>query len=137
MAPARSPVLSALPAPVVSTFARAALLGSAFTTDELLVVSGADEDQTYRDLDVALSALVVERTELGHRLARTVRDAAPGSRRDHSRPREIAAALAETNAAPGRVGQFLAAGLAERAVRYAVRAVETAGALGPTETLSA
>ncbi len=128
-------VLSALPAPVVSTFARAALLGSAFTTDELLVVSGADEDQTYRDLDVALSALVVERTEVGYRFRHgLVRDALlqampPGAQ--STARREIAAALAGTTAAPGRIArQFLAAGLAERAVPYAVRAVETAGALG-------
>ena len=130
-----SAVLSALPAPVISTFARTALLGSAFTTDELLAVSGVDEDQTYRYLDVALSAMVVERTEAGYRFRHAlVREALlqavpPGAQ--STARREVAQALAETNAAPGRVArQFLAAGLAGRAVPYAVRAVETAGALG-------
>jgi len=130
-----SAVLSALPAPVISTFARTALLGSAFTTDELLAVSGVDEDQTYRYLDVALSAMVVERTEAGYRFRHAlVREALlqavpPGAQ--STARREVAEALAETNSAPGRVArQFLAAGLAGRAVPYAVRAVETAGALG-------
>ena len=120
---------------MISTFARAALLGSAFTTDELLAVSGVDEDRTYRYLDVALSAMVVERTEAGYRFRHAlVRDALlqampPGGQ--STARREIASALAETNAAPGRVArQFLAAGLPERAVPYAVRAVETAGGLG-------
>lgn len=128
-------VLSALPTPVVSTFARAALLGSVFATDELLAVSGVDEDRTYRHLDVALSAMIVERTEAGYRFRHAlVRDALlqampPGAQ--STARREIADALALANAAPGRVArQFLAAGLSERAVPYAVRAVETAGALG-------
>jgi DNA-binding SARP family transcriptional activator/tetratricopeptide (TPR) repeat protein len=131
-------VLSALPAPVLGTFQRLALLGSTFTTDELLAVSGgssADEEEAYRQLDVALRAMLVERAELGYRFRHAlVREAllqtmSPSV--EATALREVAEALAQTNAPPGRIAhQFLAAGLAARAVPYALRAVETAGALG-------
>lgn len=128
-------VLPALPAPVQSTFARLALLGSTFTTDELVGVSGGDEDLAYRHLDAACGAMLVERAEAGYRFRHAlVRDALvqtmPPSAESAAR-RDVAEALAAMNAPPGRVAhQFLAAGLAERAVPYALRAVETAGALG-------
>ncbi|HYU04713.1 MAG TPA: AAA family ATPase, partial [Jatrophihabitantaceae bacterium] len=60
-------VVPALPAAVQSTFQRLALLGSTFTTDELLAVSGVDEDQAYRQLEVALTGMLVERAEPGYR----------------------------------------------------------------------
>jgi DNA-binding SARP family transcriptional activator/tetratricopeptide (TPR) repeat protein len=128
-------VLSALPAGVVSTFARVALLGSVFSTDELLAASGVDEDEAYRHLDVGLTAMIVERAETGYRFRHAlVRDALVQAMPPGEEPiarRQVAEALAQTNAPPGRVAQqFLAAGLPERAVPFAVRAVETAGALG-------
>ncbi len=46
---------------------RVALLGSAFTTDELLAVSGVDEDTTYAALAAGLDAAVVEPAETGYR----------------------------------------------------------------------
>lgn len=129
-------MVSALPAPARSTFARLALLGSTFSTDELLAVSSVDdEDLAYAQLDLGLNAMVVERAETGYRFRHAlVRDALlsampPGE--ESIARREVAEALARTNAQPGRVAQqFLAAGLPERAVPFAVRAVETAGALG-------
>ncbi|HEY7045732.1 MAG TPA: AAA family ATPase [Jatrophihabitantaceae bacterium] len=128
-------VLPVLPAAVQTTFARLALLGSTFSTDELLAVSGVDEDEAYHQLDVASGAMLVERADTGYRFRHAlVRDALrlampPGV--ESAARREVAEALAATGAPPGRVArQFLAAGLAERAVPYALRAVETAGALG-------
>ncbi len=128
-------VLPALPAAVLSTFQRLALLGSTFTTDELLAVSGVDEDETYRQLEVALAGMIVERAESGYRFRHALlRDAlvqAMSPSVESAALREVAEALAQTNASPGRVArQFLAAGLATRSVPYALRAVETAGALG-------
>jgi DNA-binding SARP family transcriptional activator len=128
-------VLSAIPAPVVSTFARLAVAGSTFSTDELLAVAGVDEDEAYRHLDVGLAAMLVERTEAGYRFRHAlVRDAllqAMPAGEESSARRAVAEALARTNAPPGRIARhFLAAGLPERAVPFAVRAVETAGALG-------
>jgi len=128
-------VLPAVPSAVLSTFQRLALLGSAFTTDELLAVSGVDEDEAYRQLEVALTAMLVERAEPGYRFRHAlIRDALVRTMPSWVEPtalREVAEALAQTNAPPGRVArQFLAAGLASRAVPYVLRAVETAGALG-------
>ena len=127
--------LPALPVAVLSTFQRLALLGSTFTTDELLAVSGVDEDETYRQLEVALTGMIVERAESGYRFRHALlRDAlvqAMSPSVESAALREVAEALVQTNAPPGRVArQFLAAGLATRSVPYALRAVETAGALG-------
>jgi uncharacterized membrane protein len=60
-------VLSVLPGSTLRTFQRVALLGSTFTTDELLTVSGASEDETYRHLETALAALIIEPAESGYR----------------------------------------------------------------------
>ena len=128
-------VLPALPAAVLATFQRLALLGAAFTTDELLAVSGVAEDEAYRQLEVATTGMLVERAEPGYRFRHAlirdalVEDISPGV--ESAALREIAEALAQTNAPPGRIArQFLAAGLASRAVPYVLRAVETAGAVG-------
>jgi DNA-binding SARP family transcriptional activator/tetratricopeptide (TPR) repeat protein len=128
-------VLPPLPPPVLSTFQRLALLGLTFTTDELLAVSGVDEDEAYRQLEIALSGMLVERAEPGFRFRHAlVREALVQAIPPWIEPSallEVAEALARTNAPPGRVArQFLAAGRAARAVPYVVRAVETAGALG-------
>ncbi len=127
--------LPVLPGPVQRTFSRVAMLGAAFTTDELLAVAGVGEDEAYRHLETALGALVVEPADPGfrfrHALLRegllesmTAYDAALARR-------EVAEALAATGATPARVAhQYLAAGLPSRAVPFVLRAVETAGALG-------
>ena len=49
-------MFAALPPAALATFQRLALLGVAFTTDELLALSDADEDATYEHLEAALSA---------------------------------------------------------------------------------
>jgi hypothetical protein len=125
----------ALPGAALRTFERVALLGSTFTTDELLAVSGASEDEAYQHLEMALAALVVEPADLGYRFRHAlVREALlhqmPASVAVGAR-REIAECLEQLGAPPGRVAhQYLAAGLPSRAVPFALRAVETAGALG-------
>ena len=128
-------VLPALPPAVLRTFERVALLGSTFTTDELLAVSGASEEDTYRHLDDGLSELVVEPADLGYRFRHAlVREALIGAMTPAelgANRRGVAEALAALPGPPGRVAHhFLAAGLPGRAVPFAVRAVESAGALG-------
>ena len=56
---------SVLPLPIQRTFQRVALLGTTFTTDELLAVAGVPEEVAYRHLDTALGALVVEPEDAG------------------------------------------------------------------------
>ena len=126
---------AALPRAVRRTFARVAMLGSAFTTDELLAVAGVDEEEAYGHLEVALTALVVEPADTGYRFRHAlVREGLLGSVPVHERAaarQQVAERLAGLGAAPARVAhQFLAAGQPERAIPYVLPAVETAGALG-------
>ena len=115
---------------------RAALLGSTFTTDELLAVSGVDEDETYRHLDAALSAMVVERTEAGLPVPARARPRRSAAGHAAGRPVDRAAggrcgAGARRMPHPGGSPTSSSRpGYPSRAVPYALRAVETAGALG-------
>ena len=128
-------ILPRLPRPVVRTFARVALLGMTFTTDELLAVSGADEDTTYEHLHAAWAAALLEHDDAGHRFRHPlIREAllaeVPDAQLVRLR-RDVAESLAGLGAPPQRLAhQFLQAGLPARAVPYVVKAVETAGALG-------
>jgi DNA-binding SARP family transcriptional activator/tetratricopeptide (TPR) repeat protein len=128
-------VLPVLPPAVLRTFARVALLGSTFSTDELLAVSGVDEDESYRHLEVALAGLLVERRDSGfafrHALVREslVDQLSPAA--EASGHLVVAEKLTVLGAPPGRVAHhYLAAGQPSRAVPFVIRAVETAGALG-------
>jgi DNA-binding SARP family transcriptional activator/tetratricopeptide (TPR) repeat protein len=128
-------VLPVLPGPALRTFERVALLGSTFTTDEMLAVSGASENDAYRHLEMALAALVIEPAESGYRFRHAlVREALLEQMPSYvelGARREVAERLAELGAPPGRVAHhYLAAGLPSRAVPFVLRAVETAGALG-------
>ena len=120
---------------MLRTFGRVALLGTVFTTDELLAVAGVPEDEAYRHLEAALAALVVEPAQPGfqfrHPLVREALVEAMSPYAASTARREVAERLAAMGAPPGRVAhQFLAAGLPSRAVPFVLRAVETAGALG-------
>ena len=126
---------SALTPEVRRTFQRLALLGSTFTTDELLAVATVDEDTAYRHLESALAAFVVERADTGYRFRHSlVRDAlldSMGPQESATARRDVAQQLAALGAAPARVAhQFLAAGRPAEAIPYVLPAVETAGALG-------
>ena len=129
-------VSALLPPDALRTFQRVALLGQTFSTDELLAISDGSEDETYDQLELALAALVVEPAEAGFRFRHParpreglVREVPPHERsRGHQR---VAEALAAARPPPRQVAHhYLAAGLASRAVPYAVQAVEIAGALG-------
>ena len=128
-------LLPPLPAPTAETFQRAALLGSVFTTDELIALSGGDEDTGYDQLETALSAGVVETSDAGYRFRHAlVRErfieTIPANRRAEAW-REVAERICQLGGPPSRMAHlFVAAGLPSRAVPYALRAMETAGALG-------
>jgi tetratricopeptide (TPR) repeat protein len=114
---------------------RVALLGSTFTTDELLAVSGVDEDETYAALAAGLETSVVEPAETGYRFRHAlVRDTVLATFAAHERSRagrQVAERLAALGAPATRVAHlFLASGHPVQAIPYACRAVETAGALG-------
>lgn len=117
------------------TLQRVALLGTSFTTDELLAVAGVEAEEAYRHLEEALTALVVEPADTGYRFRHAlVREgllATMPLRVQAAARGQVAEQLARLGAAPARVAhQFLAAGQPARAVRFALPAVETAGALG-------
>ena len=67
-------VLRGLPALTRGTLEQVALLGITFSTDEILDLAATDTDRPDADLDAALRARVLERTEGGlplrHRLVR-------------------------------------------------------------------
>ncbi len=124
-----------LPPAVRRTFERVAMLGSTFTTDELLAVAAVGQEEAYRHLDLALAALVVEPADTGYRFRHAlVRESLLSSMPSHSHAgarQEVAERLAALGAAPARVAhQFLEAGQPQKAVPYVIPAVETAGALG-------
>jgi DNA-binding SARP family transcriptional activator/tetratricopeptide (TPR) repeat protein len=128
-------VLPVLPAPVLATFQRVALLGSMFSTDELLAVAAVGEEEAYRHLEAGLASLLVTPCGGGYCFRHTmVREALVRQMPPYvesTARHEVADRLAALGAPPGRVAhQYLAAGLPSRAVPYVVRAVETAGALG-------
>lgn len=127
--------VSGLPPEALAIFRRVALLGSMFTTDELLAVSGAGEPDTYRHLETALTTSVVEPAEPGYRFRHAlVREALLATFSAHERSRagrDVAEQMAALGASPVRVAHlFLAAGHPVQAIPYAMPAVETAGALG-------
>ena len=106
-----------------------------FTTDELIALSGGDEDTGYDQLEAALSAGVVETSDAGYRFRHAlVRErfieTIPANRRAEAW-REVAERICQLGGPPSRMAHlFVAAGLPSRAVPYALRAMETAGALG-------
>ena len=131
----RDVAVSGLPPDALAMFQRVALLGSVFTTDELLAASGVGEEETYRNLETALATSVVEPAEAGYRFRHAlVREALlstfPPDRRSRA-GRQIAEQLAELGAPPARVAHlFVASGHPVQAIPYARPAIETAGALG-------
>jgi DNA-binding SARP family transcriptional activator len=124
-----------LSAPARATLQRVALLGATFTADELLACADAAENDAYRHLEQAIEAKLVApdgpRYRFRHPLVReALLEALPPHHGPAAR-RAVAEALVRTNAAPGRVAwQYLKAALPNKAVPYALPAVETAGALG-------
>ena len=114
---------------------RVALLGSAFSTDELLAASGVDEARAYRSLEAALETAVVEPAESGYRFRHAlVRDALLATYSLHERSRQggqVAERLATLGAPPARVGAPVhRVRHPVQAIPYARPAIETAGALG-------
>lgn len=127
--------LPTLSLPTSETMQRLALLGTTFTTDEVLALAHATEDDAYAELEEAVTALVVEPAEAGYRfrhplLRDRLLDAVPAYRRVGVH-RDVAERIAALGGPPARMAHlFVGAGLYSRAVPYALRAVETAGALG-------
>jgi DNA-binding SARP family transcriptional activator/tetratricopeptide (TPR) repeat protein len=128
-------VLPPLPDPVRRTFERVALLGTAFTIDELLAVGEGPEEEVYAQLEAGLGALLVEPADPGFRFRHPlIREVLVDRMAPYDRVRArvlVAERLDELGAPPSRVAhQLIEAGLLTRAAPYVLRATETAGALG-------
>jgi len=131
----RNVAVSGLPPDALAIFRRVALLGSVFTTDELLAASDAGEPETYAALEAALAISVVEPAETGYRFRHAlVRESLLAGFPAHERSRagrQVAERLAALDAPPVRVAHlFVASGHPVQAIPYARPAIETAGALG-------
>lgn len=127
--------VSALPRPALEVLRVTALLGSTFTTDELLLTAAVEEDAAYDALEAGLATSVVEPAETGYRFRHAlVRDAlldtfTPAERARAGR--EVATRMAEGGAPATRVAHlYLASGHPAQAIPFVQSAVETAGALG-------
>src|SRR6478672_1275167 len=131
----RSVAVSGLAAHKLAMMRRVALVGSVFTTDELLAASGADEPATYAALEAALASAVVEPAEAGYRFRHAlVRESLLSGFTPHERSRagcEVAERLSDLDTPPSRLAHlFVASGHPVQALPYARAAIETAGALG-------
>ncbi|MFD2093477.1 ATP-binding protein [Blastococcus deserti] len=136
-APPRQVLLPAgLPPDLLRTLAAVAVLGSSFDTDEFVELTGLRDDQAYADLDAAVAARLLRRTErgfvFGHALQREAlleRWTGPGGRR--AAHVAAARALERLGRSPGRIGRHLVqAGETAAAVPWVLRAAETEAALG-------
>jgi hypothetical protein len=112
-----------------------ALLGATFSTDEFLALAAAGTEDAYADLDTALGARVLERTEAGyrfrHQLVRDALGADMGPQKARAAHRLAADRLAALGGSPARIGYHLiSAGASAAAVPYVMRAAQTAAAIG-------
>jgi DNA-binding SARP family transcriptional activator/tetratricopeptide (TPR) repeat protein len=134
-APLNSLVLRGIPAEVVETLRRVAVIGTAFDTDEFVAMSGLDEDEAYARLDLALADAAVERTGHGYRFRHAlVRDALLDGLPPHRRQplhRAAAESLLSLGASPARVGhQLIQAADPAAAAPYLLKAAKTEAAVG-------
>jgi DNA-binding SARP family transcriptional activator/tetratricopeptide (TPR) repeat protein len=115
--------------------AAAAVLGSAFDTDEFLAMTGLSDGEGYPLLDRAVDERILDRTHVGfvfrHALLRdALLDGLSGSRRRQMH-RRAAEALRSLDGSPARIGHHLVqSGDAVAAVPWMLRAAETEAALG-------
>jgi DNA-binding SARP family transcriptional activator/tetratricopeptide (TPR) repeat protein len=128
-------VLGVLSPAIRSALEHVAVAGSTFDTDEFLALSGLAEPAAFDCLDAALAAMVVERTAGGfqfrHPLIREALLVELPPHRQRSLHRGCAERLIELAASPARIGHHLVlAGDPAAAVPYALRAAETAAAVG-------
>lgn len=112
-----------------------AIAGATFDTDEFLALSGLSEPDAFDCLDAALAALVIERTTSGYQFRHPlIREALLGRVPPHRQRvlhRECAERLIELDAPAARIGHhLLKSGDPLAAVPYALRAAETAAAVG-------
>ncbi|MDN5857439.1 MAG: AAA family ATPase [Pseudonocardia sp.] len=130
-----------LPAELVDVLRRVAVVSETIDVDEFVALSGLDEGAAFETLDLALDAGVLVADGDGYRfrhalVAHALADGLPPHRRRQVH-QSVAEELAAGHAAPARVARHLrAAGRADEAVPWLVRAAEDAAAVsGYTEAL--
>lgn len=114
---------------------RVAIVGSSFGTDEFVALSNLDEDQAFAQLDAALAARLLVRTDTGFRFRHDLlREALLNGLGEHRRTsihRITAERLGDLGASPARIGHHLIqAGDLAAAAPYVLRAAETEAAIG-------
>jgi DNA-binding SARP family transcriptional activator len=124
-----------LPEPAMHALSGAAVLGSAFDTDEFTVLSGLSDADAYAVLDHAVDRRLLQRTEAGYAFRHgLVRKALLDSLSDSDRRAAHAGAagmLERLGRSPARIGHHLVqAGQEADAVPWVLTAAETEAALG-------
>jgi len=132
---ARTLVPAGLSASALSALTSAAVLGSAFDTDEFIAMTELSDEDAYATLDEALARRILLRTEGGyafrHALVRESLLETAGH--DDRRAAHLGAAqsLERLGRSPARIGHHLVqAGQESRAVPWILTAAETEAALG-------
>jgi hypothetical protein len=119
----------------LNALASAAVLGSAFDTDEFTGVTGLSDEDAYATLDEALARRILHRTKGGYTFRHAlVRDSLlETAGHDDRRAAHLVAAqaLERLGRSPARIGHHLVqAGEESRAVPWILTAAETEAALG-------
>jgi DNA-binding SARP family transcriptional activator len=134
-AAAKTLVPAGLSASALRALTSAAVLGSAFDTDEFIGMTGLSDEDAYATLDEALARRILHRTDSGYAFRHAlVRDALlePASHDDRVAAHLVAArALERLGRSPARIGHHLVqAGEETEAVPWILTAAETEAALG-------
>jgi DNA-binding SARP family transcriptional activator len=133
--PSRTLLPTGLPEPALRALSTAAILGSAFDTDEFTVLTGLSDADAYAVLDQALDRRLLQRTEAGyafrHGLLRTALLDALDPENRRSAHADAARTLQKLDRSPARIGHHLVqAGQVAAAVPWVLTAAETEAALG-------
>jgi DNA-binding SARP family transcriptional activator/tetratricopeptide (TPR) repeat protein len=131
----RTLVPAGLSAEALSAFTAAAVLGSAFDTDEFIGITELSDESAYAMLDEALTKRILHRTEGGYAFRHAlVRESLLGAAsHDDRRAAHLRAArtLERLGRSPARIGHHLVqAGQETRAVPWILTVAETEAALG-------
>ncbi|HEY7273625.1 MAG TPA: AAA family ATPase [Actinoplanes sp.] len=133
--PTRTMLPAGLPEPALRALSEAAVLGSAFDTDEFTILTGMPDSDAYAVLDQALDRHLLQRTEAGYAfrhglLRNALLDALPPEDR-RSAHLGAARTLEKLGRSPARIGHHLVqAGQGAAAVPWVLTAAETEAALG-------
>ena len=128
-------MVTGLPEATHAVLQRVAVAARSFGTDEFVALSGLDEQAAFHELEVALSARVIEPTPSGYAFRHELlREALLGEVPEHRRRqihRQAAENLTRLGASSARIAHhLLGAGAPEKGAPYLLDAARTEAALG-------